>query len=76
MMMQELGLKQQEHAELHARHEQLQHALRLHEQVTHTSRCNSGWKCMAVLHSTWCFFVLLVCQSMPAFLVRAARGKA
>ncbi|CAL5222816.1 g5235 [Coccomyxa viridis] len=30
--IQELGVQKQEHAELHARHEQLQHALRLHEQ--------------------------------------------
>ena len=37
MVPQELGVQQQEHAELHARHEQLQQALRLHEQVTYTS---------------------------------------
>ena len=32
--MQELGVQQREHAELQARHEQLQQALRQHEQVT------------------------------------------
>lgn len=33
MLMQELGLQRHEHTELQARHEQLQHALRRHEQV-------------------------------------------
>ena len=39
MMTQELGVQQVEHAELRARHEQLQQALRQHEQVTASSEC-------------------------------------
>ena len=58
-MMQELGTQQQEHVELHARHEQLQHALCLHEQVArHPSHADASlharsW--MWVDHPTaWC----------------------
>lgn len=61
-------MQKQEHAELHARHEQLQHALRLHEQVTETSRCRRP--CSSVVVTCVLGFAIS-CRLQDAVVARA-----